>query len=196
MSGDSFSPCGQTELLRDYAFDELPTGDRPAIERHLAECADCAQELDQLRLTTAALRMLPDREIPQRIAFVSDKVFQPSPLVRFFGARLGFASACVLAAALLVFAYHRPAPQQVVAVAPPAVNTADFSKQIDDAVTKAVAQVRQEDAKMTQAALAAYDRKNRAQWVALEESFAVLQKRVNTDTILASSSMPLSGAGQ
>jgi anti-sigma factor RsiW len=195
MSGDSFSPCGQTELLRDYAFDELPAGDRPAIERHLAECADCAQEFDQLRLTTAALRMLPDREIPQRIAFVSDKVFQPSPLARFFGARLGFASACVLAAALVVFAYHRPAPQQV-AVTAPGANNVDVSKQIDEAVAKAVAQVRQEDAKMTQTALAAYDQKNRAQWVALEESFSVLQKRVNTDTILASSTVPFSGAGQ
>ena len=195
MSGDSFSPCGQTELLRDYAFDELPAGDRPAIERHLAECADCAQEFDQLRLTTAALRMLPDREIPQRIAFVSDKVFQPSPLARFFGARLGFASACVLAAALVVFAYHRPAPQQV-AVTAPVANNVDVSKQIDEAVAKAVAQVRQEDAKMTQTALAAYDQKNRAQLVALEESFSVLQKRVNTDTILASSTVPFSGAGQ
>src|ERR1700743_2974794 len=195
MSGDSFSPCGQTELLRDYAFGELQAGDCTAIERHLAECADCAQEFDQLRLTTAALRMLPDREIPQRIAFVSDKVFQPSPLARFFGARLGFASACVLAAALVVFAYHRPAPQQVAATAPVA-NNVDVSKQIDEAVAKAVAQVRQEDAKMTQTALAAYDQKNRAQWVALEESFSVLQKRVNTDTILASSTVPFSGAGQ
>jgi anti-sigma factor RsiW len=195
MSGDSFSPCGQTELLRDYAFDELPASGRVAMERHLAECADCALELDQLRLTTAALRMLPDREIPQRIAFVSDKVFQPSPLARFFRARLGFASACVLAAALVVFAYHRPVPRQV-AVTAPAANNVDVSKQIDEAVNRAVAQVRQEDAKMTQAALAAYDRKNRAQWVALEESFSVLQKRVNTDTILASSAMPFSGAGQ
>lgn len=195
MSCDSLSACGQTELLRDYAFDELPASDRITMERHLTECTDCAQELDQLRLTTAALRMLPDREIPQRIAFVSDKVFQPSPLARFFGARLGFASACVLAAALVVFAYHRPAPQQM-AVSAPAVKSADVSKQVDEAVAKAVAQVREEDAKMTQTALAAYDRKNRAQWVALEESFSVLQKRVNTDTILASSSIPLSGAGQ
>jgi hypothetical protein len=101
----------------------------------------------------------------------------------------------VLAAALVVFAYHRPVPQQV-AVTAPVANNVDVSKQIDEAVAKAVAQVRQEDAKMTQTALAAYDRKNRAQWVALEESFSVLQKRVNTDTILASSTVPFSGAGQ
>ena len=103
-----------------------------------------------LRLTTAALRTLPDREIPQRIAFVSDKVFEPSPFRRFFGARLGFASACVLAAALVVSAWHfsdayRPAEVQTV------VHTASVSpQQINDAVAKAVAQVRTEDAQMIQ----------------------------------------------
>ena len=102
------STCTEAEALRDYAFDEMAAADRPSMEQHLATCADCAAELDQLRLTTAALRILPDREIPQRIAFVSDKVFHPSPVARFFGgfwnsaARLGFASPCVLAVALMV----------------------------------------------------------------------------------------------
>ena len=104
------STCDRAEALRDYAFDELPAGERPEMEQHIAVCGDCAAELDQLRVTTAVLRVLPDREIPQRIAFVSDKVFEPSPLARFFGgfwnsaARLGFASACVLGAALIVSA--------------------------------------------------------------------------------------------
>ncbi len=123
MSTDSSSPCGSAEALRDYAFDELPADERRTMEQHLAVCGDCALELDQLRLTTAALRTLPDREIPQRIAFVSDKVFEPSPVARFCrfwnsAARLGFASACVLAVALVVSAWHRsplfdraPAPE-------------------------------------------------------------------------------------
>ena len=97
------STCDRAEALRDYAFDELPAG-RPARNgtAHLPPAATARRELDQLRVTTAVLRVLPDREIPQRIAFVSDKVFQPSPVARFFGgfwnsaARLGFASACVL----------------------------------------------------------------------------------------------------
>src|SRR5579862_872358 len=88
------------EALRDYAFGELPAERHPELERHLGICGECATELDRLRLTTAALRTLPDREMPQRIAFVSDKVFEPSPVTRFFAgwwnsaARLGFASAC------------------------------------------------------------------------------------------------------
>src|SRR6267154_2129862 len=100
--GYQMSECDRGEALRDYAFDELPAGERPEMEQHISDCTGCAAELDRLRLTTAALRILPDREIPQRIAFVSDKVFAPSPVVRFLGgfwnsaARLGFASACVL----------------------------------------------------------------------------------------------------
>ena len=80
LSTDSSSTCGRAEPLRDYAFDELPAGDRGAMEQHLAKCGECALELDRLRMTSAALRSLPDQEIPQRIAFVSDKVFEPSPV--------------------------------------------------------------------------------------------------------------------
>src|SRR5712671_3214293 len=106
--------CDRIDDVRDYAFDELDAGARAAIQQHLAACGECAMELDRLQLTTAALRILPDREIPQRIAFVSDKVFQASPVSRWFSGfwssapRLGFASACVLAVGLMVSAYYRP----------------------------------------------------------------------------------------
>src|SRR5580693_6873833 len=101
------STCDKAELLRDYAFDEIPAAARPGFERHLAECASCAADLDQLRLTTAALRVVPDVEPPQRIAFVSDKVFAPS---RFwnFAPWLGFASTAVMAVALIVSSYRKP----------------------------------------------------------------------------------------
>ena len=115
MSNNDPSPCGRTEALRDYVFEELPAGGRKEMEQHLAACGDCALELDRLRMTTAALRTLPDREIPQRIAFVSDRVFASSHwysgIANFWNsaARLGFASACVLAVALVVSTWHRPA---------------------------------------------------------------------------------------
>src|SRR5580704_466663 len=119
LSTDSNPSCARAEALRDYAFDELTQDERRAMEQHLTGCGACATELDQLRLTAAALRTLPDREIPQRIAFVSDRVFEPSAWRRFWnsGARLGFASACVLAAALLVSSWmvsawhYRPAAE-------------------------------------------------------------------------------------
>ncbi len=107
-SSSSSSPCARAEALRDYAFDELSANERQAMDQHLAGCGDCALELGRLQLTTAALLTLPDREIPQRIAFVSDRVFEPSAFRRFWnsGARLGFASACVLSLALIVSAWH------------------------------------------------------------------------------------------
>ena len=56
LSTDSSSICGRAEALRDYAFDEIPAGERTAMEQHLAQCSECILELDRLRLTTAALR--------------------------------------------------------------------------------------------------------------------------------------------
>jgi len=193
--------CHRFDDLRDYAFDELAAESRHSLEQHLADCPACAVELDRLRLTTAALRLLPDREIPQRIAFVSDKIFEPSPVRRWLdgfwnsGARLGFASACVLAAALVVSAWHRPAA--VSDVTPAIVRTAavpaDLSEQIDAAVAKAVGQIHEEDARTLKAALDESERKHeqerRALVVAMGENLDFMQKRLSTMTMLASSDL-------
>ena len=194
-----------TEALRDYAVGELSADQQPAIQEHLAVCGECTLELDRLRVTMVALRVLPDCEIPQRIGFVSDKVFEPSAVSRFFAgfwnsaARLGFASACVLAAALIVQAYHRPAEVRMVVQA----GNQDVSKQVNEAVTKAVAQIRAEDARMTQqmtqAAVESANRKYQHEYqsrmVAVEESFSVLQRRLS-NSLLASNELRSAGDGQ
>jgi hypothetical protein len=205
LSSDSSSVCGRAEALRDYAFDELPPEERRAVEQHLAVCGDCVQELDQLRLTTAALRVLPDREIPQRIAFVSDRVFAPSAFARFWNSasRLGFASACVLAVAIVVSAWHFSAGNRPPAGNQPTevrsiVQTASVSqRQIDEAVAKAVAQVRTEDARMIEAAIRTSeqkrDREYRNQIIGMQESYDLLRRRFNMSyTSMASRD----GAGQ
>ena len=194
------STCDRAEALRDYAFNELPAAEIRGMEHHIETCAACAAELEQLRITTAALRSVPDREIPQRIAFVSDRVFAPSAPARFFGsfwnsaARLGFASACVLGTALIVSAYRRtPPPPEVRTV----VQAADVSKQVDEAVAKAVAQVRdqvrQEDARVTESALEAAEVRHEREYRALVDAVQVLQKRLNTNTLLASADVGPSG---
>jgi len=195
-----------TEALRDYAVGELIADEKPAIEEHLAVCGECSLELERLQVTLTALRILPDCEIPQRIGFVSDKVFQPSPVSRFLAgfwssaARLGFASACVLAAALLVSAYHRP-PAEIRTVVQ--AGTQDVSKQVNDAVAKAVAQIRTEDARMaqqmTQAAIASanlkYEHEYQSRMVAVEESFSLLQRRLS-NSLIAFNERPAAGEGQ
>jgi anti-sigma factor RsiW len=99
--------------LRDYYLKELTDPQQRQVETHVKDCSACREELQQLRLTQAALFSLRDEEIPQRIAFVSDPVFEPSGLQRWWAAfwgssaRLGFAGATVLSAALIFSAVAR-----------------------------------------------------------------------------------------
>jgi anti-sigma factor RsiW len=101
--------------LRDYFLKELSDPERRQVEQHVRGCRTCREDLDRLSLTQTALFSLREEEIPQRIGFVSDQVFEPSPWRRgwaaFWGsaARLGFASAAMLSVALVVFSVTRPA---------------------------------------------------------------------------------------
>jgi hypothetical protein len=144
--------------LRDYFLKELTDPQQRQVESHVKTCQPCREEMDRLRLTEAALFCLREEEIPQRIAFVSDPVFEPSPLRRawsgFWGsaARLGFASAAMLSAALVVFSVTRPAPVSQIVPAVPlaavipqpapapvqAVGEAEIQARIDAAVAKVV----------------------------------------------------------
>jgi anti-sigma factor RsiW len=138
--------------LRDYFFQELAEPQQRQVEAHMKSCASCREELGRLQMTEGALWRLREEEIPQRIAFVSDKIFEPSPVRRwlaaFWGssARLGFASAALLSAAILVSALTRPAPAPVVvAPAPAAVRAAaapdaEIERRIRAAVAQAVAE--------------------------------------------------------
>jgi anti-sigma factor RsiW len=140
--------------LKDYFLQELPPAQRAKVEEHLHQCADCQEELERLQLTQSALFSLRDEEIPQRIAFVSDPVFEPSPMRRwlsaFWGstARLGFASAALLSGSILYFAATRPAPAPVrtaaptiAAVSPVSLSQAEIDRQIQSALAPVVAQL-------------------------------------------------------
>lgn len=145
--------------LRDYFLKELSDPEQRQVDAHVRSCQVCREEVEHLRLTEASLLCLRDEEIPQRIAFVSDKIFEPSPLRRWFGdfwastARLGFASAAMLSAAIVFSSLH-PVGQAAMPIAsatqvpvqPPAivqpVSDADIQSRIDAAVIKAVAVVK------------------------------------------------------
>ena len=203
MNTNDHPVCDRTDLVRDYAFDELAAAERRSVEQHLAQCSSCAAELDQIRLTTAALRVLPDREVPRRISFVSDRVFEPRSgfLSGFWNsaARLGFASACVLAVGLSFAAYHRQPEVRTI------VQTADISKAaLDEAVNRAVAlavdKAHAEDVRLTKAALDAvdgkYEQQQRNLMIAVSENLAVVKKHQNLYTILSQPDGPGMGAGQ
>jgi hypothetical protein len=183
--------------LRDYYFQDLGDNERRLTEVHVKTCVHCRQELDRLRGTEAALLTLPDEEIPQRIGFVSDPIFQPSALRRGWDAlwnstaRLGFASAAMLSVALMVFAFTRPAPQAN-APAPAtgrAALEADFSRRLNDAVQKAVEASEARQVRQTQELLAATERRHaletQSMMVRVQEYMEVEKKHINT-LILAS----------
>jgi anti-sigma factor RsiW len=180
--------------LRDYFLEELPENDRRQVEGHVKTCPLCREELDALRITGAALRSLPEEEIPQRIAFVSDKIFEPSPARRWWsafwnsGARLGFASAAMLSIAILVSALTRPAPAPVEVVTPP-VTQAEVDRRIAEAVTKAVADSEARQAKKTDELISAVEKRNeidrQALILAFDKTYEYMQKRLNRYVIAA-----------
>jgi anti-sigma factor RsiW len=202
MSTKEKSGCEQSHLIPDYAFDELAPAERRGVEQHLRQCAACANELDQLRLTTAALRVLPDQEVPRRIAFVSDSPVGAAGWLSGFwnsAARLGFASACVLAAGLSFAAWHR---QPVVAAPVATVSDATIQQAVDKAVAVAVDKAHAQDIQMTKAALDAVDSKyalkQRDLMVAMQETMAEVGKKLALSKVYAMTSYdtPRMEAGQ
>ena len=117
--------CNSAESKPDwkaYVLREFDPDAHRQAETHLINCSECQEELATLRLTLETLSTLREEEIPRRIAFVSDKVFEPRWWQRVFSPT--FAAGALVAAAILINGAMRPGQAQV-----------------DAAVTKAVSQV-------------------------------------------------------
>ena len=170
--------------LRDYFFGELAEDDRRQVDLHSRSCLTCREELNRLRSTQAALLAVADEEIPQRIGFVSDRVYEPSRLLRWWRAfwgsapRLGFASAAMLSVAIIVAAMHRPAV--VIPTTPASVDVvklqADFSRQLNEAVQKAVAESDARHEQLLATAIKRFDAERRADMERVSQSFAFAEK--------------------
>jgi anti-sigma factor RsiW len=132
-----------------YALGELDRPARNEAEAHAAACTVCREELATLRLTLDTLSALREEEIPRRIAFVSDKVFEPRWWQRLFSPN--FAAACVVAGAILVHAFAPPSQAQT-------------QVWIDAAVMKAVAQVEARHEEQTGKLMADYDSRLTEAW--------------------------------
>jgi len=122
---------------KGYALGELAAGERREAEAHAATCEGCRGELAQVRLTVDTLSALREEEVPRRIAFVSDKVFEPRWWETFM--RPTFAAACVLAVAIVMHGY---------VTRPPAVDAAAIQAQVNQAVGRAVADVQRRNAEL------------------------------------------------
>jgi anti-sigma factor RsiW len=137
--------CEQCDW-KAYALGELDLSARREAEAHAATCAQCREELATLRLTLDAMATLRDEEMPRRIAFVSDKVFEPKWYQRLWSPT--FAGAMVLAAAILVHGFVRPAGS---------MDDARVQAQVAQAVTKAVAQAEAKNQEQMLEVVSAYE---------------------------------------
>ena len=177
--------------LRDYLFDELADEERRQVDQHVRNCGGCHEELERLRITQTTLLALREEEVPQRIGFVSDKVFEPSPVRRvwqaFWGssARLGFASAAMLSVALMFFTFFRQAPAVASSLDTSRIE-AQVAARVNAAVEKAVAESEARQADKTAGLLAAaehrFERQRQADQLDMlnvKQSLDVLQKHYN-----------------
>jgi len=139
--------CSQYDW-KAYALGEMTASERNVAEGHAATCASCREELAGLRLTLDAMSTLREEEVPRRIAFVSDKVFEPRWWQRLWSPT--FAAAMLIAAAILVHAFARPG-----------ADPAAIEAQVNSAVTKAVAVIEARHEQEAAEMIAAYDLLNK-----------------------------------
>ena len=184
--------------IKEYFAGEASLDDRRRIDAHLADCEECREELSRLQLTQASLMALRDEEIPRRIAFVSDKVFEPRWYQRLWnsGPRLAFIGASLLACAILVHAFARPvtvapAPQTAVVDAA-AIETRvqrEVSARLNETVLKAVADSEARQQRKTAELLTAmgqrFEHERRLELATYSGQLGLLQKQINRDFMLA-----------
>ena len=158
-----------------YTLGEMDATARRDAEAHAASCSACQEELAGLRITLDAMAVLREEELPRRIAFVSDKVFEPSAWQRFLRSlrQPSFAAAGVIAAAILIHAFARPAaaPPSLAPQVDVAAMEAKVAAQVEQrvgqkmqaemnaAVTKAIADTEKRDDQRTATLLAATERR-------------------------------------
>ncbi len=94
------------DQLSAYIDGELDASAAERLERHLAECGRCDQEMEQLRATVAALQELPAVEPPRSFTLSPGRVAprHPIPVASplAFGARIAAAGVAAALAVVLV----------------------------------------------------------------------------------------------
>jgi len=167
--------CSSDLDLKAYVVGEVTRQEKGLVEDHVRGCQSCREELDRLNLTRSALATLEDEEIPRRIAFVSDRVFEPRWWQTMWrsGPAMGFASAVLLAGAILVHGFE---------ARPVSVDAAQIEKQVESqvnakvqaAVTEAQAKQSAEFAKVVSAS----ERQRQADLATFQQAAEYYQKQM------------------
>jgi anti-sigma factor RsiW len=178
--------------LRDYLLNELAEAERRQVDVHVRSCGGCQEEMERLRITQSTLLELRDEEVPQRIGFVSDPVFEPSGPRRFWqalwasGPKLGFASAAMLSAALVIFTFLRPVAA-VPAVTAASLDTAKIEQLVSERIAAEMKKVSAESearrekktAELLAAAEQRYERQRESDMKNIAFAISILEKKNN-----------------
>ena len=175
--------------LNAYALGEASPAERDAAAAMLAQSFEAREDFERLQLTLTALNGIRDEEMPRRIAFVSDPVFEPSWWQRFLGSapKLGFAGASLLAASITAHGFLlRPVPQQIASPVA-SIRQADVDTAVAKAVSTAVqsidARAEARVQKQVHLALAEaekrYSTERQMMAVSFEENLGILRKQMN-----------------
>lgn len=158
--------------LKAYVLGEVVGREKGLVEDHVRGCQACREELDRLTLTRSALASLEDEEVPRRIAFVSDRVFEPRwwQTMWHSGPVMGFASAVVLAAAILVHGFVGPA-------APTVAGTDALAKQVGELRAERAADLARFDEQM-KATEARFEAQRQADLATVQQAAEYYEKQL------------------
>ncbi len=176
--------------LNAYALGEATPQEREAAAAHLAANPEAREEFERLQLTLTALGAVRDEEIPRRIAFVSDPVFEPSFWQRFWNStpKLAFGGAGLLAAAITAHGWlMRPGPVSTGTPVVAQISQADVDAAIEKAVTGAVkaveartdARVKQEVSVAVAATERRFNQEIQLMSATMQENETILRKQLN-----------------
>lgn len=98
-----------SEKLAEFVFEELSAAEMIEARRHLSQCPDCHEQVEQFQVTNSLLRTSVDVEAPRRIMFEFEKPRASAWIWRWLAPMA--ASAAVAFA--VVSLTPRPAPQIV-----------------------------------------------------------------------------------
>jgi anti-sigma-K factor RskA len=126
-----------TDKVAEFVFGELSASEMAEGQRHLAQCSDCRQQVENFQGTYAMLKTSPDAEPPRRILFEFEKRQTPGWIWRWL-APMATSAAVALAIVTLT---PRPQPQIIervvkqevpAATSPAAAQPVNYQKLIDD----------------------------------------------------------------
>jgi anti-sigma-K factor RskA len=124
-----------TEKVAEFIFGELSAQEMAEAQRHLTQCSDCREQVEQFQTTYAMLKTSPDVEPPRRILFEFEKPRASAWIWRWLAP---MAASAAVAALVVTFTPRPQQPPQIIErvvqqqAAAPQAQPVEYQKIIDD----------------------------------------------------------------